>query len=311
MTKVIVGGRFKMKKTILLKKYIPTEIIPKQGSNKKLSIKENDDSYTLLAPGSKKKIQIPKKIVLDQDDYIAIGLYLAEGYTKINPNAKYHHDGSITFIGSHAEMLNPICDLLEKFYINRADIKWKIGININLPRIHDELISYWVQKAMLKRENLRKKGIYYTGTTGKKNWEKSEHGCVHLYYPSVTFRSFFLNFIYSIFKQSLQKKNKREIALILKGFFAGDGCVYYSEKSGLKMVDFACNNLRLIEQIRTGLQRLGLTSIKETFPERTKVNNKSLRIYNLHDFRILHKYSVLYLLPYKKKIFLRLLDTYT
>lgn len=76
------------------------------------------------------------------------------------------------------------------------------------------------------------------------------------------------------------------------------------------MVDFACNNLVLIEQIRTGLKILGLKSIKETFPERTKVNNKSLRIYNLHDFRILHKYSILSLLPYKEQIFLKLLNTY-
>lgn len=292
-----------MKKRISLKKYIPAEIIPKQGSNKKLLIKEEGNSYTLLAPRSRKKIQIPKKMILDQDDFIAIGLYLAEGYTKINPKAEYLHDGSVTFIGSHPEMLNPICSLLKKFYIKKVDIKWKIGININLVRVHEELISYWMKKAGLKRENLRKKGIYYTGTKGKKNREKSENGCVHIYYPSVTFRSFFLNFIYSIFNQSLQKKNKREIALILKGFFAGDGCVHHSEKYGLKMVDFACNNLTLIEQIRAGLKILGLKSIKETFPERTKVNNKSLRIYNLHDFKILHKYSILSLLPYNAQCF--------
>lgn len=164
-----------MKKRILLEKYIPTEIIPKQGSNKKLLIIKEENSYTLLAPRSRKKIQIPKKMIMDQDDFIAIGLYLAEGYTKINPNAQYLHDGSVTFIGSHPQMLNPVCSLLKKFYIDRAEIKWKIGININLPRVQEELISHWVKKAGLKRENLRKKGIYYTGTKGKKNREKSEY----------------------------------------------------------------------------------------------------------------------------------------
>jgi len=301
-----------MKTLVKLKKYIPKEVIPKQGNNKKLRVKNDEDIYFVLScKKSKKEIKIPQKIILDEQDFIAIGLYLAEGYTRVNFNAKYFHDGSISFAGSDQKMLDPICDFLNKFLISKMQLSWKIGLNRNLQRKPQEAINFWIKNLELNKNTLRKTSFYLTGTLHKKvPISTGQHGCVHLFFSSVVFRSFFLSFIQKIFTECLEKKDKTRLALILKGFFAGDGNVNYCKKHNRKMVDFACNNITLINQLKKALQIIGLRSVKETFPERTNVNNKSLRIYNLHDFKILNKYKIPCLLNYKKETFSKLLSSY-
>jgi len=299
-----------MKEIIDLKEYFPEIVVPKRGIDKALIIIENNDNYTLSCIFSKKEITLPKRIFLDKNDYIAIGLYLAEGYTKINRKNKYLHDGSITFVGSYKEMFNPICELLEKFQISKKKLKWKIGININVKKNPTEIIKYWIKNTNLKEENLRDKSIYTTGTLGKPTIRSGNNGCVHLFFPSIVFRSFFLNFINQIFNQSLKKKNKKEISLILKGFFAGDGSVNYCPKYNRRLIDFASNNPELINKLKEALTIIGINSIKETYPEEGKSNNKSLRIYNKADFLILSKYEIPNLLDYKRDIFKTLINSY-
>lgn len=297
-----------MKRIIQIKNYIPKEVFPKQGArSKKLIKKDFGDFHSLTCSNSRIQTMIPKLIHLEDSDFVAIGLYLAEGYTKVNFNAKYYHDGSVTFAGSYQEMLEPVCSLLEKLGIPRAELSWKIGLNRNIQTNHEEEIEFWVRNVKLNVSKLRKN--YFTG---KKRAVRStgEKGCVHLFFPSVVFRSFFINFVQKIFNECLTTKDKEKLALILKGFFAGDGNVNYCKKYNRKQVDFACNNLDLINKLKQALHIVGLKSVKETFPERTKAHNKSLRIYNLHDFQLLHKYEVLNLLDYKKRIFLGILKSY-
>ncbi|MBT3836292.1 hypothetical protein HOD05_04510 [Candidatus Woesearchaeota archaeon] len=299
-----------MKEIIDLKKYFPKIIVPKIGVDRELMRIENNDNYILSCTFAKKKITIPKRIILNANDFIAIGLYLAEGYTKINRKKKYYHDGSVTFVGSYKEMINPICDLLEKLNISKEKLKWKIGINVNIKRKFTEIIKYWVKNTNLRDENLRAKSVYYTGTLGKPTIRSGINGCVHIFFPSVVFRSFFLNFINLIFQNSLNNKNIKELSLILKGFFAGDGSVNYCKKYNRRLIDFASNNPELIGKLKEALSIIGISSIKETYPELGKSNNKSLRIYNKKDFLILQKNEIPNLLSYKKKIFDELMNSY-
>lgn len=89
-------------------------------------------------------------------------------------------------------------------------------------------------------------------------------GCFHIFYASTIFRSFFLNFVQKVFDDCIKNKSKEKLALILKGFFAGDGSVNYSKKYNRKIVEFLTNDLELSNKIRKSLEILGLTSIKET-----------------------------------------------
>ena len=132
---------------------------------------------------------------------------------------------------------------------------------------------------------------------------------MHIFYSSTIFRNFFINFVQKIFDSSIEDKSEQRLALILKGFFAGDGSVNYSDKFKRKQVEFLSTDASLVEKIRKSLQILGLTSIKETWPERTKNHTKSLRIYNKHDFRILAHFEIPDLVDYKRKTFSKIINS--
>ena len=97
--------------------------------------------------------------------------------------------------------------------------------------------------------------------------------------------------------------------MILKGFFAGDGCVNYSRKFNRKQIEFSSNDLELSNKIRQALKILGLKSIKETWPEYTKNHTKSLRIYNVHDFKVVEEFDIVNLIDYKRKTFSEIIDS--
>ena len=134
-------------------------------------------------------------------------------------------------------------------------------------------------------------------------------GCLHIFYASTIFRNFFLNFVERIFDDSIKSKSKEKLALILKGFFAGDGSVDYSAKYKREQVEFLTNDIILLNKIKKSLEILSLTSIRETWPESTKTHTKSLRIYNKHDFKILADYDIPNLIGYKRKIFAKIMKS--
>lgn len=295
---------------IRIKDFLPLFIIPKIGSKKKLDLIENEDSIILKSRRCK-EIVLNKKIILHKNDLMAIGLYFAEGDKHVNLNKKYHHSGEISFVNNEIECLNLIISLLEKLGISKDKFKWRIDLNIKHSLNSRELINYWIDNLKLNKLNKRPKWIYRTGNLKTKLCTySSEYGCFHIYYSSTVFRNFFLNFINEIFDTCIIYQLKKELALILEGFFAGDGNVDYNKKYNRKQVEFSNNNLKLLNKIRKSLEILGLKSIKETWPEKTKTHSKALRIYNKNDFDILNKYKIPFLLSYKKEKFMQIINSY-
>lgn len=293
-----------------LKEFCPAKIIPKQGELKKLSVVTNGINL-ILKTSHCKEITIPHHICLDENSFIAIGLYFAEGTKYINLDKKTKHCGEIAFANSELNCILLVCELLDRLGINLASIKWKVGINVNYKNEIDKenLFNYWTSKTNLSKNSSRPKWLYYSGRiNGRLSNNTSKYGCFHIFYSSVIFRNFFLNFIQKIFEDSIKNKSKVELALILRGIFAGDGNVDYSLKYNRKQVEFCCNDLRLLENIRKSLKILGLKSIRETWPESTKTHTKSLRIYNKHDFKILQKYDIPNFTKYKKKDFKKIIN---
>jgi hypothetical protein len=297
---------------ISLIEYIPDKILSKTGKYFNSVIKEDTNSLILSDTFSKSRcIELPKTINLDPEDYVALGLYLAEGEKYTNSPGKTKHSGYVSIVNSNVKALIYYCRLLEKFNVSRRKLHFRIGVNRNLEIDEERLFSYWVNSLQLDPGMKRKKWIYYTGNPGKyRDVSTSEIGFIELYYASTVFRTFFLHFINELFQICLRFKYKNELSLILKGFFAGDGCVYYSEKNNTKMVDFSNKDSELLNKLRESLNILGLKSIRETWPERTKAHTKALRIYNMHDFKILQEYEIIDLVEYKKKIFEILMKSY-
>lgn len=303
--------KFDVNTKIKSKEFIPATIIPRTGHIKKLEIIENGDSFRLSSPLCR-NVNIPKNICLNSNDFMAIGLYLAEGTTYCNLNKKTKHSGEIAFAISHPNCVLLMCKLLHKFKISTESLKWKIGLNINYKSqiSPEELFNYWAEKIKLGKNNSRPKWIYYSGKIGcKVSTNTGKRGCLHIFYASTIFRSLFLNFIQKIFYDSIKSKSKEKLALILKGFFAGDGSVNYSEKFHRAQVEFLTNDPDLVEKIRKSLQILGLTSIRETWPEKTKTHTKSLRIYNKRDFLLLEQYGIPNLVNYKRKTFSKIIKS--
>ena len=293
------------------KEFIPTTIIPKMGPIKKLEIIENGDSLRLSIPRCR-NVNIPTNICLNSNDFIAIGLYLAEGTTYCNPNKETKHCGEIGFVISHPNCIILVCKLLNKFKISTKSLKWRVGLNINYKNqtSKEDLFNYWIKKVKLDKNNSRPKSIYYSGKIGGKiTTNTGKMGCLHIYYASTIFRNFFLNFINKTLNDCIKNKSKEKLALILKGFFAGDGCVNYSSRYNRKQVEFSANDLELSDKLRKSLKILGLTSIRETWPEFTKNHTKSLRIYNVHDFRILAYFDIPNLINYKRKTFSKIMNS--
>ncbi len=294
-----------------IKKFIPAIVIPRTGQPAKIEVSESKTYYILKF--NNRKFSLPKKVDLDDNDFIAIGLYLAEGTKYVNLGNKIHHDGEVCLVNNDLKSIAIFLDFLEKFGIFRKDVSWKIGLNINFEKTtsKERLFSYWVNNLNLSSKKARPKWLYFTGAVGGQiDRGVSKSGCLHVYYASTLFRNFFLNLIHEIYEICIKKELKKELSLILKGFFAGDGGVHYCEKTGRRLIDFFNNDLVLLNKIRKSLVILGLKNIKETFPERTKVNSKSLRIYNFNDFKILQKYDIPNLISYKKDTFSKLMAHY-
>jgi hypothetical protein len=303
--------KFDVKTKIISKEFVPNTIIPRSGQIKKLDAIENEDSLRLSSSRCR-NVNIPKNICLTSDDFIAIGLYLAEGTTYCNPNNKTKHCGEIGFVISHPQCILLVCKLLNKFNISTKKLKWLVGLNINYKNkiSNEDLFNYWIKKIKLDKNNSRPKSIYYSGKIGGKiTTNTGKRGCLHIYYASTIFRNYFLNFINKALNDCIKNRSKEKLALILKGFFAGDGCVNYSRKFNRKQVEFSANDLELSDKLRKSLKILGLTSIRETWPEFTKNHTKSLRIYNEHDFRILAHFDILELINYKRKTFTKIMNS--
>lgn len=294
---------------ICMKDVIPDRVIAKMGFPKRLEVSTHKENL-LLSCSMAKKIEVPKDIVLSSNDFIAIGLYLAEGTKYYSPNKTFKHSGEIVFVNSDPNCVSFIKNLLIKLGVKNEKIRWKIGLNINYKDsiAKNELWNYWMGRVQVNKHSHRPKWLYYSGKIGGRiTSNTSKNGCFHIFYSSVIFRNVFLNLVYGVFSQSIKEKSKEKLALILKGFFAGDGSVNYCAKYYRKQVEFLTNDLVLLEQIRAGLKILGLKSIKETWPESTKTHTKALRIYNQHDFKILAHYDIPNLLTYKKETFSKIM----
>jgi hypothetical protein len=303
--------KFNIKTKIDVKEFIPAKLIPRSGNIKKLKITENRDNI-MLSSFRCRSLILPKKICLNFNDFIAIGLYLAEGTTYCNLNKKTKHSGEIAFVNSNPDSIIIICKLLNKFKISTNNLKWKIGLNIHYKdKIkEEELFDYWVQKIGLDKNKARPKWFYHSGRLGGRlRSNTGKKGCLHIFYASTIFRNFFLNFMQKVFNKSIENKSKEKLALILKGFFAGDGSVNYSDKYDRKLVEFLTNDIELSNKIRKSLEILGLTSIKETWPESTKTHTKSLRIYNKHDFMVLAHYGIPNFVDYKRETFSKIINS--
>ena len=122
--------KFNIKTKIDVKKFIPAKLIPRSGNIKKLEITKNGNNIVLSSFRCRSFI-LPNKICLSSNDFIAIGLYLAEGTTYCNLNNKTKHSGEIAFANSNPDSIILVCNLLNKFKINTKNLKWKFGLNIN------------------------------------------------------------------------------------------------------------------------------------------------------------------------------------
>ena len=113
-----------------IKEFAPIKIVPRCGPIKKLTLKE--DGYNLVLSSLHcRDVNLPKNMSLNSNDFIAIGLYLAEGTTYCNPDKKMKHSGEIVFVNSHPDCIVLVRNLLNKFGISTKNLKWKIGLNRN------------------------------------------------------------------------------------------------------------------------------------------------------------------------------------
>jgi len=298
---------------IHLKDYLPPEIIPRSGPIKFLSIREKENLLILNAKKCRKRIVLPKIINFEDNNIIAIGLYFAEGNRKIGTGISYH-SGELAFTNANLEALKLFLGLMKKFKLNEKDFKCGVDLNINFKyKINkDKLFNYWIGKLKLDSKNARPKWLNYKGTRGSKIPRGStKYGCLHLCYGSVILRSVFLYFINKIFDKFIVNKDKRDLSLILAGYFAGDGHISYNKiKKGRKQIEFLCNDSILREKLSLALELIGLKKIKRTHPESTKTHSYALRIYNKQDFLVLYKNKILDIIPYKRQTFVDLLTSY-
>ena len=288
---------------------MPKEIIPRNGNPRPLIVEIDSESIALSCKRCK-PIFLKKEIYLGSDEFQGIGLYFAEGTKYYNPHRRTHHCGEISFSNSNHQSILKITKLLNQFGINNKDLRWRIGLNINLNNTisSEELTNYWISKAHLDKKRIRPNGFYFSGKLGKSlSKNPGKKGCLHIHYASTILRNVFTSFITRKLDESIMEKSKWKSSMILSGFFAGDGSVTYSKKHNGRQVEFICHDHILIEKLRNCLKILGLQSIKETWPDETKTHSKALRIYNKHDFKILEKYKILDLIPYKREKFKQLL----
>ncbi|MAG52519.1 MAG: hypothetical protein CMH62_00985 [Nanoarchaeota archaeon] len=148
-----------------LMKYIPNKIIPKQGNLKEFSISEHNSNLLLFYKGCRKKILLPRFVNLSEEDFVAIGLYLAEGQKYVNLDKKYHHSGEIDFSNSELISLELFCKFIKKLNISSKEFRWEIVLNVKRKFIDKSLLlNYWVENLNLDFEKRRPKSVRYSGS---------------------------------------------------------------------------------------------------------------------------------------------------
>lgn len=286
--------------------YLSKHITSRKGENKELHCNIYQNLLVLRAKRCRKVIYLNRNIALSADDFVGIGLYLAEGYTSKK------HSGELGFANSESISINLFLNLLEKLGIKRDQFRWKIDVNINFEEYFNIgfTVVFWNKKCGLNPKFIRPKFVTWKGQVGSKVPKtSSKNGCVIIAYGSVVLRGFFLYFINKLFDDAIRTRDKEKLALILKGYFAGDGHVNYSNRR--KQVEFLCNDRVLRNKLREALTILGALHIRETDPINTKTHTHSLRFYNRKDFLLLNKYEILHLIDYKRNTFLELLNQYS
>src|SRR3989344_5075835 len=297
-----------------LKEYIPNKIIPRIGKLKSLKVSENNNKLILRAKDCRKVITLNRFTNLSNEDFIAIGIYFAEGQRRINLNKQIHHSGEIAISNGDLKCLQIFCNLMEKLGIKRTEFKVYAGLNINLKEkiSQREVLDYWLSSLNLTKACLRPNyNFTFTGTKNKKVPTCTGfYGCLNMAYASVIFRSFFLYFINKIFIDCINAKNKQYISLILKGFFAGDGHVEYSYKPRRKGLYFCNKDDKFISLLVKSLELLGINSYFITDPNKTKTNSKSLVVAKYSYMKILIDYKITDLINYKKEKARELINSY-
>jgi hypothetical protein len=159
--------KFNIKYKISLMEFIPRVMVPRNGPLKQLEIEEGENHLKLSSKRCK-SITLPKNLTLESMDFIAIGLYLAEGSKYVNPNNKTKHSGEIDFANCSSISVSIMMDLLSKLGIKSSDLSWKIGLNINYrDTISDDgLFGYWIKELNIIKEKSRPKWFYYSGSIG-------------------------------------------------------------------------------------------------------------------------------------------------
>lgn len=294
------------------KQFIPSTVIPKLGKSQSLDIYENDTQLLLNYKNARKRIVIEKKIKLTEDDFIAIGLYFAEGYKRTNDYGGCRHSGEIQFSNSDLHCLLLLTNFLKKFGVENEHWKFRVFVHKKYRADYGLILNYWISKLGLNPDNMRPVPFSRTGNKRalKNNRPTTEMGCLDIAHSSVILRNVFLNFIDKILDECIQQKNKNALGLILQGFFAGDGNVDYSRKFNRRQLEFTVHDLELLNKLKNSLEILGLNSIKETWPEKTKTHSKAIRIYNKHDFEILAQYKIPNFLEYKRNNFMKMMSSY-
>lgn len=296
-----------------IKNYLPETIIPKKGKNKKLKVYAFKDRFLLTTKRCRKSIILPRIFNLDDKDLISLGLYLAEGQKYINLDHNYHHSGEIVFSNSELISLKLFLKLMKKFGISASEFRWTISLNVNFKDkvCKKELFNYWTKHLGLIPSKARLVWLFYSGTLNKPIPSTTrKYGCLNLCYSSTVFRNFFLFFINKIFDEIILTKNKTMLSLLLKGYFAGDGCASYCPKYYNRNIYFCCKDKLLISKLKKSLSILGVNSIIETSPETTKTNSRSLIICNHKDISLLNEFKILNLIFYKAQIVNKLLNEY-
>ncbi len=293
-------------------KYMPRIVIPRRGKLKSLEVAESNEKIMLSSDHCSKKFVINRFIDFKKNDFVAIGLYLAEGNKAVSTKGKTRHSGEISFTNSYLNSVKCFLSLMENFGFVVSDFSWNIGININY---YDgdlaPMIGYWSRNLGLPLNKMRKAS--FSGVKGGRLSDNTfEFGYLRLSYASVVFRSIFLYFINKIFGEVINSNDKISLANILRGYFAGDGHVSSGRNSlyNRRQIEFLCNCQSLFYRIYNSLLILGLTNIKQTYPEKTKTHTKAIRIYNKHDFFILNRYNIPSFVDYKSKNFDYLINSY-
>jgi hypothetical protein len=194
-----------------LLEYVPAKIMSKTGKYFLSETIKKDSSFILSTSSNRNSIILPSTLSLEPEDFIAIGLYFAEGEKYTNSPGKTKHSGQVSISNNNLRVLSYYCSLLAKLNIPIADLHYRIGLNVNYKDVVNasSLLHYWITSLKLNSEKKRPKWICYTGKLGNyKDISTSDKGFIDIYYASTVFRGFFLNFINKIYDICLDNNFK-------------------------------------------------------------------------------------------------------